>query len=351
MESDNLKKLGSLVAFIVLAGISCWATEHSLHLLFGTSFPVIFVWALTIAMFIVASYGTKLIVDSLNMDIWLEHRRRSFWLGVVLLFFFWLLTSMPTNTHTFFFNHSIGDVIDQDVKSTSAYLQQLNSRENTDSAYYVVYAEVDGKWKAAAREYNGLGTSGQRGAGQYFTTLVRDINSALGKYGADERHLVEVKDAYNQFNKSNLEVYEKQVQGALHYIEDNRYKVSRDAAREAARVEREIKAVYDSVSMVLGSGGTLPADLLAQQEVKIGEGYKVVKTNEHYVKFENEADKKLYTAENITTRTKRMISVYDVWKDFLAGKYPFSFVYYIILSILVDVAAFMFFDFAFRKRD
>ena len=47
-----------------------------------------------------------------------------------------------------------------------------------------------------------------------------------------------------------------------------------------------------------------------------------------------------------------MISVFDVWKDFLNGEYKgHGFLFWIIISILVDIAAFIFFDIAFKKRD
>jgi hypothetical protein len=47
-----------------------------------------------------------------------------------------------------------------------------------------------------------------------------------------------------------------------------------------------------------------------------------------------------------------LLSVYDVWVDFLTGKQGgLAFVFWIIISILVDVAAFIFFDIAFKKRD
>ena len=43
-----------------------------------------------------------------------------------------------------------------------------------------------------------------------------------------------------------------------------------------------------------------------------------------------------------------MASVIDVFfVDFLSGNYPASFWYYVILSILVDIAAFIFFDIFF----
>lgn len=42
---------------------------------------------------------------------------------------------MPTNTHTFFYNQKIGDVVTQDIKITQGYLSQLESRQVTLPAY------------------------------------------------------------------------------------------------------------------------------------------------------------------------------------------------------------------------
>ena len=46
------------------------------------------------------------------------------------------------------------------------------------------------------------------------------------------------------------------------------------------------------------------------------------------------------------------MSVFDVWKDFFRGLYKgHGFVFWILISILVDIAAFIFFDLAFKKED
>lgn len=54
----KFRVLGCGLAYIVLAGISCWATEQSLHLLLPAGWPEILVWGITIAFFVVASIGT-----------------------------------------------------------------------------------------------------------------------------------------------------------------------------------------------------------------------------------------------------------------------------------------------------
>ena len=121
----QLKFIGSLVAFVILAGISCWATEKSLHMLLPAGWPEVLVWGITIAFFIVASIGTKLIADSLMSQGYVENRKGKLWGGVLLVVFFWLLMSMPTNTHTFFYNDKIGSTISKDIETTNKYLQQV----------------------------------------------------------------------------------------------------------------------------------------------------------------------------------------------------------------------------------
>lgn len=84
----------------------------------------------------------------------------------------------------------------------------------------------------------------------------------------------------------------------------------------------------------------------------LNQAYNTVKKNSEFIDFASKADKDAYTADNPLTRVKRMLSVFDVWKDFLAGKYDGQgFLFWIFISILVDVAAFIFFDLAFKKTD
>lgn len=104
----KIKVIGCIIAFLILAGISCWATEQSLHLLLPTGWPEVLVWGITIAFFVVASLGTKMIADTLNSPAFIDNRKVKLFGGILLVIFFWLLMSMPTNTHTFFYNDKIG---------------------------------------------------------------------------------------------------------------------------------------------------------------------------------------------------------------------------------------------------
>ena len=54
----------------------------------------------------------------------------------------------------------------------------------------------------------------------------------------------------------------------------------------------------------------------------------------------------------MTTVTMRMVRDKNsyVWKDFVKGEYKGrGFVFWVVISVLIDVAAFVFFDLAFKK--
>jgi hypothetical protein len=136
MGKTNYLKFFSLLAFIAFAAISCWATAESLHLLLP-SWPIAFCWVVSVGFFIMASLGTKMIVDSLNQNVYIEKRGVMLVGGIILVILFWLICVMPTNTHTFFFRNKINEKVDLDITTTKKYLSDIkNNQKTTDSLNY-----------------------------------------------------------------------------------------------------------------------------------------------------------------------------------------------------------------------
>ena len=346
MNQNNLVKWGCIAGYVVLAGISCWATEHSFHLLINW-FPVPLVWAFTIAFFVIASYGSKLIVDACNYSKFVEHRRRSFWLGVILVAAFWLCMSMPTNTHTFFYQHKIGNVVQDDIEHTNKYLAQITSRQNYDKAYDNIDDQVNHLFLQLSNEFHGVGKSaGRIGDGRFVREKMLEINAILEKEAPGKQ--IVPATTFNKFNEAALNNYERQMRHALAFIKDSNYKVSRMAASKADSTMTDLRLMGDTIKTMVQMG-SVHEDVITQTEGVLSTGYSQIKNDQKYVVFENEIDKTLYTAEKPETRTKRMLSVIDVWADFMNGKYPMSFLFYIFLSILIDLGAFLFFDLAFKN--
>lgn len=346
---NRFKFIGCFLAFLILAGISCWATEQSLHMLLPAGWPEVLVWGITIAFFIVASIGTKLIVDSLISHNYIENRKGKFWGGLLLVICFWLLMSMPTNTHTFFYNDKIGSTISKDIETTNKYLQQVvekgtSSSLTLDEEGKALKDAVEEQRTHIVKQFNGDEPPYLRGNGKQIAEHLQIINKLLNSS-------IEQDPRYNSTDPSIINGYQIAINKAL--AEALRtHTISEQSVNSARNQIKRLNILSDSIQNHIASG-SISEEEIRQCEKELKDGYNIVETNKTFIDFDpNSDDEEVYTKENAETRTKRMSSVIDVFFiDFLKGKYPGSFWYYVILSILVDVAAFIFFDIAFTKKE
>ncbi|MDE6323603.1 MAG: hypothetical protein K2L85_05710 [Paramuribaculum sp.] len=339
---SKFKFLGSFFAFLILAGISCWATEKSLHMLLPAGWPEILVWGITAAFFVVASIGTKLIADSLMSQQFIKNRKGKLWGGVFLVVFFWLIMSMPTNTHTFFYNDKIGSTISEDIKITSKYLQQVVDSKKIDEDGKKIKDAVEEQIQHIVAQFNGDEPPYKRGNGEQIGLHLKQINIILNSS-------IRQDPRYNSQDSTILNGYRLEIDKALAQALKN-HTVTEESVQAARRQIKRLAALNDSIQDHVASA-SLSEEEIRQCEKEIKDGYNIIAANKTFIQFDkNSDDKEAYTKENAETKTKRLSSVIDVFfVDFLSGKYPGSFWYYVILSILVDIAAFIFFDIAFKN--
>lgn len=348
------KKLLWFIAFGVVAAISCWATSSSFHLMMP-SMPLWAVWSMTIVFFVLASYAVKLIMDAVRNDGYLDHPRAQFWGGVGLLLLTWIIVSLPTNAHTFFYKLKIGDVVTGDLKTTKYYSQQLADRTNTDSAYFEIEKKVMEELGEFQREVTGAGKASnyQRGVRQHAIDRIVRLNNILTpEYavptpapmsGGNSQQLAYVSNAYGEMVKAKLDQLRK-----------DKYQAPDDAVKSAKKDIKNITAMEDSIHQLILT--QMISDSKAEPLIKEAEGvlvvaYSNIKNNKNYVVFDSDAkDSKLYTADPLETKTTRFLNPYSVASDFFSGKIPFSFIFWLILSILIDVSGFIFFYLATKKE-
>ena len=353
----NNKKLFWFLGFLVVAAISCWATSSSFLLMMPSmlsSNPVIrtfLVYALVAVFFVLASYAVKLIIDALNNDGTLSHPKVQLWGGLALLVFTWIIISLPTNAHTFFYKLKIGDVVTEDLKTTKVYSQQLADRIVVDSTYYTKEHEVLKEWE----EFEGEVKAGSTGSGfgQYAARHAAKINTMLGSdyMIPTPQNTNKAKDAQN----TQLLNYWKQ-----HYLVPNlarlksdKYQVSQKAADEADKDVKNIVAMEDSVHQLILTNQIsedAAEPVITQSAGVLKVAYTNIKTNSKFVKFNNKDEEKIYTAANIDTRTTRFLNPYSVTYDYFTGKIPFSFTFWLLLSVLIDVSGFFFYFQATKKN-
>lgn len=160
--------------------MSCWATAESLHLLLP-DLPEVLCWVVTVGFFFIASWGTKMIADSCNQNVYVERRGTSLVIGILITLFFWLFCSMPTNTHTFFYRNLINERVTTDIATTQGYLAQIKDNTVTDAKIQARCAEVKNRVDVKLGELKAeIENDANPGNGPKAKEILRDFADILG---------------------------------------------------------------------------------------------------------------------------------------------------------------------------
>lgn len=357
MNNTSFFKIFAIAAFLVLMGVSCWATVESLHLLVP-SWPVIFFWAMTVIFFVVASIGSKMIVDSFNQRIRVDNRGWKFIGGFVLMLSFWICFSLPTNTHTFFYKTAIKDVLIRDLTETKGKLQDL---ANEGEAGKIIAQEkadfknkIDAVFSKFAAEINNPGNPGWADKAE---AVIIELEGELGKI-----QRLKLKCHSFQCRQELIKAMRQQVDNMMESKLNTVYKtrlnnINRGLDKPTInKLIAKIQVVQEKIDKISNNNDepTEETTNTLSQAYKIIEKYSdvlILNFDKQYPALTKIAkeDKKAYAG---VSKTERMLSVIDVWKDFFASKYTGrGFAYWIVISALVDIAGFIFFDIAFAKKE
>ncbi len=350
MGNNNYKQILYLLGFLAFAGVSCWATQEFLHLLLP-SWPVIMCWIVTIGFFVVASIGTKLIVDSTNTSIYLQGRGKKLIFGIILVLVFWLICSMPTNTHTFFYRSFINQKIETDISKTQGYLAQIKNNEVTDKLIQAKKSELENKVNIRL--------------GELQAEIMNESNPGFGKKSKEILNsFAELLDVpqiapltYKGTSKQDREKLCTSYRQKIYLLMDTKKKNIELSLQPKNKEYMKVAATdYNNLELVRKYINNKTLDVNDANDIhtvcdKLNKGYTTISNYSQFVSFKNLEDKEKYIAKNPESNVRRMLSVFDVWADFIHGEFPLSFIFWVIISILVDIAAFIFFDLAFKKTE
>lgn len=351
MNENKYLKIFSIAAFAAFATFSCWATAESLHLLLD-NLPIIFCYIISIGFFFIASLGTKMMVDSLNKNIYMEKRGMKLIGGTFLLLVFWLCCSMPTNTHTFFYRTVISDVTNNDIQRTTDYLAQIKENTNNNEQAQIKVKQLQNELEILLGELEAeIKNAANPGFGPKAEEIFRKFAKLLG---VDKIEPLNVRANTPKERQALCDAYREKMytlaDSKARNIVQSILTPSKENLMEAAHSMKNLQLMKKSID-------NEDINLNDAQDIKtvndqLNTAYNVVRKNEQFVNFKNETDKTEYTAPSPITKVKRLISVFDAWGAFLAGEFAgHGFGFWILISILVDVAAFIFFDIAFKKRE
>lgn len=353
MQDLQFKRIIGLVGFIILAAISCWATAESLHLLLP-SWPLAICWAVTVSLFFFASYGSKMITDSLNSDTYVENRTILLIGGILIVLVAWLFASMPTNTHTFFYRSVVEETTKQDLARTKGYLFQLRdnvkSQEDIKTRSEQLARETWAQYHALENEIDnitnpGFGDRARAILGRIANVLqIGSIPELSHRVALSPKEKKDLKTQYRKMISELLQQRQQELKANYSSAQESNF---RPIASQAVKNIETMEGVLNNMT----TSGEYDQNVITQSNVALQHGYDVLRTYADFVTFKG-ADRDRYVAEKTMTDPTRLLSVIDVWRDYINGVYDGrGFIFWIFLSILVDVTAFFFFNLAFKREN
>ena len=274
--------------------------------------------------------------------------------GAILLLVFWLVCSMPTNTHTFFYRNCITDVTLDDLKNTEGYLNEIRDNKNAEDKFRLQCADLEGKVNAKLEDLRIEIDGPDRGDGPKAQAILVDITELLkcapitkidGPTATKQQRTLLI-NAYRDKILQQLQVREAAIY--LQLVDEKKVaQAKKDATSDIKKVQTAILGLIE----MRNNGVQDDATINTANGILKG-AYSTVKNYSDMVVFKSDSDKEAYTAENQVTKTTRLLSVIDTWMDFFNGKFAGrGFIFWVIISILVDIAAFVFFDIAFKESE
>lgn len=372
MRNSTLFEKFCAVAFVFLATLSCLATAQSLCLTLGLEIlpawlTFILAFILVYMIYALTSYFCVLMMNSLNdkycakKNIKLTERRNTFigsLLGVILL---WLVCSMPTNTHSMLFQKEAKRVASAELdKQKEVFDSRLNLTDRDiiikfqeDSTALVKQVAIDRE-----RFHNEVANPDRTGLGDIAKGILNDIERDCNMDAGSYFVIVTMAD------KSQAEInrIKKHYDPKITYLQNTRLDEMRHQRNNSlANLTKDKQELDFLIKIINDTKSGLKKGIISVNEARrvIDDGYSADSLCEQLIldkveilKKKSEGHKPGNVKNYNTYRIDRMYSVFNVWGDFFSGKLPkeFDMPYWILWSLILDIAALVFSCIAFRGK-
>ncbi len=359
MGRTNYFRIFAMLAFIVLAALSCKWTAESLYM-WHPDLTIYGAWAIAVLSFVIASLCFSQLLKALdrNEDFYgkLFGRTGAFIIGLLGLVFFWMCVSLPTNTHTLLYGANIKTVMTQDLARTKGYLTNL---KDNNLQIKLIENERDALNAQLRTKLRNMGDEmkknrGLEGIGFRFNQILTEIegilSSAIGRQvkinrverpGRNMKEWTETYKTYQDAVWGNFEDYKSLCNDKIRRIKNTMGDVELRAKIEnLKRAQDDINDMY-----------SVNAEIIKAASNDLSKSYAYIKKNAEYLKFKSEADRARYTAEFPHTDAEDLLNVEEVVRDYVKTDRYKGMSYWILIAILVDIAGFVFFNIAFNKKN
>lgn len=349
MNGENkFLKIFSLVAFVAFALVSCWSTTESLFLtLEGAQIPKWVFWIAVVGLYVLTSICFKLMLDTFNQNIYMEKRTLKFFVGLLGILILWIVFSMPTNAHTFFYKQMAKATAVKELKHVDSELYNLTDTTVYISKYADEWNDYESRVLAALDQLkHEINDPNKLGFGAIAESKLSHIEDLFGlQIGTFERR--GTNNTSQQERNKVCQYYDNIVKEQLDVkLGQHKTKIAAFLTNFQVKIN-EVKPIRAQIQKTLTNLDDPTYDkeaVLTQARQIIEKSYAVLESS-----FGN-----LYKKDPKVYRSDRLIKVTKVWGDYLTRKFKdtdYTLWYWILLSVIVDIAAFAFFDIAFKRDD
>jgi hypothetical protein len=265
-------------------------------------------------------------------------------LGILLL---WIAFSMPTNAHTYFYKQMAKNTAVKELKHVDGELQKLSSEHSFLETYNAEWDKYEAdvmsrlnKIKAEIKDFQNTGTGDKTEACVAETEDILGIKTGtIARIKARDRSQKEINKACEHYDvavKEQLAVKKQQHEANV----QRAYADFQERMKNVPLLRRNIKTTLEQLD-----------DEQYDKEAVLKNARKVI--GESYAELEAQFNG-IYTYDENVYRSDRLVKVTKVWGDYFSGKFKhtdYTLWYWILLSIIVDIAAFAFFNLTFKKED
>lgn len=349
MNDNKILKIISAILFVAFAGVSCWATVESIYLSLP-DFPKIIFWVAVVGIFLLTSYLTTIVVNAFNPNIFMDKRGLKLIGGLLGVLLLWLCFSMPTNTHTFFYKKMAKEVALKELNFLDVELSKLTDTNLYFESYNKQWNEYVNKVKSQQKAFESeIDNFQQLGQGDRAEERLQKVEQTMGlKIGTLQR----LKKVGNGSQKERNQIkkhYDNQINDQLEIQRQEQIITLRSQLNGFKKEAKRINGIKSKVSQTLkelNNPRFKESDVLDRAKIVAEEAHNTLDAKYGYLKPDDS-----YKSQKVYT-LNRLRSITDVWKDYLKGEFKgknYGLTYWILLSVIVDLAAFLFFNLAFKK--
>lgn len=351
MKKLDFKRISCIAAYLGLAGFSCFWTAESLYI-WQPSITIFGAWLIAVVFYAVASICFAMLIKGLEKNVFFKQgifasRGGHLFFGSLGLLVFWLMVSLPTNTHTLLYRASIKNIITTDLTRTQGYLQGLKDNN-------VEIKKINNKYDSKKEAVDAIilrliaetKNPSHLGIGHRFETILVELDRALFEGDKEGQQIQRVGNVGNTPAQWITAVNHYQAQA---YEQLKLYRAACDKEIEEVKrmmnstaLEHLIKNCEIALSDIDRMKG-VNNEVIGEAVNDLTNGYSYIKSHSQYIKFKDN-DEARYTREGVVPEAKEMLSVPDVWKDYIfTDKYNgHGFIWWVFIALLVDLAAFIF---------